>query len=300
VERLRSDGAVLSLPVVVRVVRDLGHWVDQRFGRGAYQRLRAWLYPELEWSEETYARLVGALLEEDRRWLDAGCGRRILKKPSAAQDLSLLAKARSAVGCDLDLASLREHRSLRSRVGCNLARLPFPASSFDVITLNMVAEHFEDPAPVFHELSRVLAPQGCLVIHTPNASSYFVWLARLATAILPGRVVTGLIRYLEHREPEDVFPAYYRANTTKDLSRLLAEADLVPVRIRLSVNRPFFYFIAPLCALELVVTRILARFHTRRLVANTILAVAGKAHFAPENSSESAGRSRVEAKESFR
>ncbi len=234
-------------------------WLDDRFGRGSYHALRDWLDPTLEYTQLIYGRLLRRLLREpaDGRtgWLDAGCGRQILELRSGADEREALAAASFAVGCDLELPALRAHRTLANRVCCDLAALPFRDRSFRLVSLNNVAEHCADPAPIFREFARVLDFGGRLVIHAPNAAGYFVHIARLARRMLPHCLVLKLISYMEARGDDDVFPTYYRANTRAALMRLAAEAGMEVERLTLMRGRPLFYFAVPLSALELVATR---------------------------------------------
>ena len=132
---------------------------------------------------------------------------------------STWAKARMLVGCDLDVASLREARQTKYRLCSNLEALPIRSGSFDVVSLNNVAEHLQHPDKVFAEIARVLRKGGRLIVHTPNARSYEAWAGRLARVLLPERVVFGLIKFLEHREEKDVFATVYQANTARATDR---------------------------------------------------------------------------------
>lgn len=56
---------------------------------------------------------------------------------------------------------------------CDLAQpLPFDAAAFDTIILSDVLEHVPDPALVWREMTRVLAPGGHIVMNVP----FFYWL----------------------------------------------------------------------------------------------------------------------------
>jgi hypothetical protein len=50
----------------------------------------------------------------------------------------------------------------------DVAELPYPEGSFDVIVCFEVVEHVDDPGAVLDELTRVLAPDGLLLISSPN------------------------------------------------------------------------------------------------------------------------------------
>ena len=250
-------------------------WLDRHLGRGSYSWLRGWLDPQREYTQRIYVRAVDRLLKPEVRWLDAGCGHRIFCKYalSSEEEQKRVRAVRLAVGCDLDAVALREHRSLHNRLECGLSALPFADESFDLITLNMVAEHLDEPDVVFGEFARVLSPGGSLVIHTPNAASYFVRLVRLGRKLLPKSLAFRLIKYREGRDPEDVFPAFYRANTRRDLSRLLTAAGFSGAHVSLLAEQPLFSFLAPLSAVELLLSRLLLLLGWRDFGACVILGV---------------------------
>lgn len=52
----------------------------------------------------------------------------------------------------------------------------FPDGFFDVITLNHVFEHVDDPRSTLRELKRILKPRGTLVIGVPQSGSLLYWL----------------------------------------------------------------------------------------------------------------------------
>jgi hypothetical protein len=135
----------------------------------------------------------------------------------------------------------------------------------------MVVEHLEEPSLVFAELARVLDESGHLIIHTPNAAGYFIRTVRFGRRILPDRWIVRLIRFLEHREDQDVYPTYYRANTASELQKLTADVGLEPAKLQLLYHRPLFYFIAPMSATELLLTRLMRNCGLTKLGATTIL-----------------------------
>lgn len=48
----------------------------------------------------------------------------------------------------------------------------FPDAAFDVITAFELLEHLNDPLLLLNECSRILKPEGILIVNTPNASSW--------------------------------------------------------------------------------------------------------------------------------
>lgn len=68
--------------------------------------------------------------------------------------------------------------------------LPFPDGTFDAILTSEVIEHIIEPERMMTEIVRVLAPQGSVIISTPNWMSFF-GLARKIGEFVLGRPVTS-------------------------------------------------------------------------------------------------------------
>jgi ubiquinone/menaquinone biosynthesis C-methylase UbiE len=216
---------------------------------------------------------VDELLKPGMRWLDAGCGHQILEFRLLNQEQAMVARASCAVGCDAYLPALRKHRSLQKVVCCSLDALPFADRSFDLVTLNMVVEHLQNPEAVLAELSRVVDANGRVILYTPNAAGYQTALHRLGWRIFPKRCVHRMIRFLEHRESDDVFPTFYRANTYRRLGELMTSKALVEEKVSLLIDKPLLYFFAPFSVVELILRRLLRASGCRQLTAGTILGV---------------------------
>jgi SAM-dependent methyltransferase len=253
--------------------RSLWAYTDRYLGRGSYEWLCRILGPQQEWTQRIYVKLLKELVGPKTRWLEAGCGHQVSGGWTAADGRTTVQQAELVVGCDADRPSVCKHRSIQNTVVSRLEQLPFADNTFNLVTLNMVAEHLQDPQATFTELARVLAADGRLIVNTPNIASYYLALMRLGKFLLPQCVVLRLIRLLEYREPDDVFPTYYRANTRKRLRELALAAKLVEERVLLVTDKPLFYFFAPLCALEMLLTRVLIRLGFGQFTASSILAV---------------------------
>ncbi|MGA7623044.1 MAG: class I SAM-dependent methyltransferase [Candidatus Acidiferrales bacterium] len=226
-----------------------------------------------EYSYFVEARQVQRLVDSETRWLDAGCGHQILELRLALEEKELVQRARLAVGCDAFVSSLSHHRSLQRRVACDLGTLPFVDGSFNLVTLNMVAEHLENPDAVVNELARVLEPGGVLLIHTPNAACYETKLVKLGWTIVPRSWAYSLIRFLEYREPEDVFPTFYKANTRGRILGLVSKVGMEEKEFTFVEGRPFFFFFAPASILELLFCRVLRKLMGKEFTAGTIIGV---------------------------
>ena len=101
-----------------------------------------------------------------RRVLDAGCG--------TAYGSKLLAEAGASevIGVDiaedvLEAVTPSMPPTVRLEPG-DLRSLAYADSSFDVIACFEVIEHFANPSEVLDELVRVLAPDGVLLVSSPN------------------------------------------------------------------------------------------------------------------------------------
>lgn len=152
---------------------------DGTLGRvqGYYDRLAPRLY-EVEsrnWHLQSRMSLVlqtiDGFAQPGGRALDVGCGTGFLLE-------QLAGRGYSGVGVDLSpesvaiaqkrLADIGAADRLRAEVGS--AYEP-PEGPFDLVTLTDVLEHLEDPRACLRAIRARMAPEGLLVISTPNRRS---------------------------------------------------------------------------------------------------------------------------------
>lgn len=57
------------------------------------------------------------------------------------------------------------------RVNIEISSLPLPDASVDLIVANQIFEHCKEVFWIFHEVSRVLKPNGILIVGVPNLAS---------------------------------------------------------------------------------------------------------------------------------
>jgi len=69
----------------------------------------------------------------------------------------------------LDMAAdfLKKHPEIDSKLA-QADDLPFKPGSIDLLTMIRVMHHLPDPAPEFHEINRVLSPEGRAIIEVAN------------------------------------------------------------------------------------------------------------------------------------
>jgi SAM-dependent methyltransferase len=227
---------------------------EEWFGRPRTARLQRRILPHLRWNQQIWGETILQYLGPSVRWLDAGCGWRLLGKDLEALENEMVRLPRAAVGVDLDLPHLRKHLNFSRRLQASLDSLPLPDSSFDLITCNMVAEHLPAPLTTFRELARVLSPGGVLMVHTPNTRNYLVFANILAKKLLPRSLFLRLVH--DGRAPDDIFPTYYRANTIPALCNLGRSLNLEPESVRcLTHPQPISRSLAPIAFFELLLMR---------------------------------------------
>ena len=242
----------------------------------AYRKTRDVLVPGLKHSQDMYEAELNRLVAPGMDWLDLGCGHHLLPLWRERQEREMIARCRSVVGIDYDLPSLKKHRSMKLLVRGDISSLPFPDASFDLVTANMVVEHLADPEPQFREIARVLRPGGHFIFHTPHAKGYLTRITRLVPETLKG----PLIRVLDGRASEDVFPTHYLANTQDTVAPIAERAGLGVVKVRLVATQAVSSVVLPLAVVELLWIRLLLARPLRELRPN-LIAVLAKPATAP-------------------
>jgi SAM-dependent methyltransferase len=181
---------------------------------------------------EAYAALIAEHLSPSTTWLDAGCGRRLLEEDLDPLEDWLADHCGRIIGMDV---SAPTHRNISLLVQGSLYALPFGDSSLDLITCHMVVEHLDDPARAFAEAVRCLRPGGALIVKTPNLLNYGVFGNAIASKVMPEKWRLRLVKSADSREPEDIFPVRYRANTMRRLKGLLKGSGL---RVHKAIELP--------------------------------------------------------------
>jgi ubiquinone/menaquinone biosynthesis C-methylase UbiE len=213
-----------------------------------YRRLQRLLVPHLRHSQYVYEEALDAHVHAGLRWLDAGCGHGIFPSWKRDRGQSLVARAGFVVGMDCDCPSLWENRIVHSLVAGDLGKLPFPDSSFDMVSANMVVEHLSETDTVGQAVFQTLKPGGVFIFHTPNYLNYQTILA----SMIPQRLKYRLIHWLEQREEKDAFPTHYRLNTPGTIRRAAERNGFVVKELRLVNSTPELFRLGPVVLLELL------------------------------------------------
>jgi SAM-dependent methyltransferase len=129
------------------------------------------LIKQAEKSETECRRLELALLENNphAQIIDLGCaeGAFTLKIAEAA-------KTKNICAVEIEYLNIGKARGLGidARQGDLNQRLPFDDKSFDIAVASHVIEHLNDTDTFLREVSRVLKPNGYLIIATPNLAAW--------------------------------------------------------------------------------------------------------------------------------
>jgi ubiquinone/menaquinone biosynthesis C-methylase UbiE len=205
--------------------------IEQRYSAMAGTlRLPSYFYPAVA---------AFAKAETAHNILDVGCGNGEL-----LEALNLRAPMADLIGVDLSAGRVR---LAQTRLGTQVAllqigssSLPFTTGSFDLVFVTEVIEHVKDPNHLLDEIYRILAPQGRLILTTPNSHAYpfwpqFAWLAERSGC------PTALMHFLpfEHplktRQPIDTVLAFH------EVQSILAMSNFVPDRILGRETLPFLF-----------------------------------------------------------
>jgi SAM-dependent methyltransferase len=203
---------------------------------------------------------VGRALRSDSVLLDAGCGRTVpvLRK--------YIGRASRLIG--IELVEFTDVPKGIETIRADLASIPVPSASIDVIMSRSVFEHLEDPASVYREFARILKPGGRLIFLTANMWDY----ATLVARVVPNRFHPAIVARVEGREEADVFPVCYRTNTSRAVSRLAAGAELEIDAFRYLGQYPnYFMFNAALFLLGTGYDKLVSRFEALRFLRGWIL-----------------------------
>lgn len=148
--------------------------------------------------------------------LDVGCGTGLLLTVARTRGYTVQGIEFSAYASHF----AREHHALKVTTGTISSAATSMNERFDVITLNHVLEHLEDPRADLITLRGLLAPGGTLVIGVPNfASAFRLVLGSRWPSLLP-------LEHLWHFTPDS-------------LTSLLKECGLMSVEIIAGDNHAY-------------------------------------------------------------
>lgn len=224
-------------------------------------RLRDRFYDNDAHPYRIFDKRVAALLRSPSdTLLDAGCGRTV---PVLRR---FIGKAGRLVG--VELVEFTDVPAGIETYNTDLAHIPLPDASVDVVMSRSVFEHLTDPDSVYRELARILKPGGRIIFLTANLWDYGTAVARL----VPNRFHAKVVATVEGRAEEDTFPTAYKSNTRSDVDRLAAGVGLrVTAFEYLSQYPNYLMFNGLAFFLGMCYEKLIARFDALRFLRGWIL-----------------------------
>lgn len=163
---------------------------------------------------------INSLVNEKSEILDLGCGRGAdledFPDLYRTKIKTFKGKVKKVIGVDMDhRASI--NKGLDDFLLMNEDGLiPLPDNSIDLIISDFVLEHVESANTYFSEINRVLKNDGYFCGRTTNLMSYIT----LGSKLIPKPFHNKILNFLQpSRKEEDIFPAYYRANSKRQLNK---------------------------------------------------------------------------------
>jgi len=169
-----------------------------------------------------YRRWIRDILESGKatRVLDCGCGdgyHAVTAELVQQNQIQL-------VGVDVAFAALSGNRLMKRKAVADAEALPFEKSSFDLVVCESVLEHLLAPELFLQEAFRVLQPSGRLMILTSGRWHPFMIINRWLSAAKLG--AAKMLFHLLRRPLTSTFPAFYRCNSKKTLTKQATAAGL--------------------------------------------------------------------------
>jgi ubiquinone/menaquinone biosynthesis C-methylase UbiE len=227
--------------------------MNREFFLKIYWKLRKLITPSLRPDQSIYEDVLDTHCGSSQKWLDLGCGHQMFPPWRFDKECELIAGAGLVVGIDYNHLSLTKHQSIEHLLRGDITQMPFPDRTFDLITSNMVFEHLDKPIEQMQEIARVLEKGGKLIFHTPNSLGYTSVIAKLIPEFLKDK----LVFILQGREEDDIFPAFYKINSPREIREIAAAAGFEVTEIKMTVSAPQFIVVPPIVLFELFWIRFL-------------------------------------------
>jgi len=200
------------------------------------QKLKEKLFDSNEHPYRYLKKEIETYLKPNHILLDAGCGR------YADFLMKFKDKARTLIGVDLVDFEPDIFLDNINLLNCDLKNINLESESVDIITSRSVLEHLDEPLFVYREIHRVLRHGGYFIFLTPNLGHY----STLFSKVIPNKFHPWIIRRTEGREEKDVFPTYYRSNSSNAIKKLAKESNFNLLDIKFLGQYPCYFMFNPI------------------------------------------------------
>lgn len=192
-------------------------WLDNKF------------YPNFQnnWDDRLFRERILLRINKNYHILDLGAG-------AGNELMNFRGLVKHVCGVDPNERVLNNPYLDEGRCGFG-ENIPYDDESFDLVFSSNVLEHLEKPEKVFKEVFRILKPGGTFMAKTPNAWHYVPLIGRLLPHFLHEFVI---INFKRTREAHDIFPTFYRVNTTYQITRFAKLVGMTCQQISLIEGRP--------------------------------------------------------------
>ncbi len=219
-------------------------------------------YPRYEDKNKLFVEFIAQYLKPEVTLVDVGCGR-------GKETLCMYKeKVKLSVGLDMSgVVSLNKtiHFPLRG----DASAIPLKDKSVDIIVTQELIEHMQYPEIFFREVGRVLKPSGIFILMTPNLMGW----RSVISKFTPYNFHVYMNEKLYGVSKEDVFPAYYNANSSSRIKRYLNNAGLRRLnQIMYEPTPRTLTFSIVTVYLEIFITSILRKYRSLSSLRETIIA----------------------------
>lgn len=213
-------------------------------------RLLRW-YPTFTTGGQKFENLLVNHAGHELVVLDAGAG-------DSGYIRVLKGRVKKIIGVDQNQALLDANTVVDEKIVADLGTIPLPNTSIDLISAEFVLEHLEHPQEVFQEWQRILKPGGRIIALTSNLANPVMLLSHFTPVAFHHWLKKKLLK-----KPEHVHPTWYRANSSRSIARLAADAGLTVSQLDYAGNPEYIAVHATLAVPAILVERFINRpgFH---------------------------------------
>ena len=139
---------------------------NKYFSSHTYQGVSFARFSQYWWSNRFFAGLARRYGKQGTRLLEIGSGLGHL--------VGQLEDSFETYGMDLNHWAVEESKPVATNTALQTAsaqEIPFADNAFGVVIIKHIVEHLPDPEKAINEIGRVTAPDGTLILATPNLDS---------------------------------------------------------------------------------------------------------------------------------